>query len=79
MQASDYLLFGFIFLVCLFMAYVLGAYFGKYRTFVDYFFALNNGDQIHFHSMILDTSQFDHNKFNAGDKVEVEGGSPTHD
>ncbi len=40
----------------------------KYVRFVDYFFALNNKDQLHFHSLILDSHQFDHRKFNQGDK-----------
>src|SRR5260370_20558605 len=40
----------------------------KYMTFVDYFFALNNKNKVHFHSMIFDSHEFDHHKFNAGDK-----------
>jgi hypothetical protein len=40
--------------------------FGKYKLFVDHFFALNIRDCAHFHSMILDSHQFNHRKFNEG-------------
>lgn len=36
----------------------------EYKTFIDYFFALNNADRIHFHSMIVDNHQVNHRKFN---------------
>jgi hypothetical protein len=40
----------------------------EYRRFVDYFFALNNNDKLHFHAIIFDNSQIDHNTFSQGDK-----------
>lgn len=39
-----------------------------YKAYVDLFAELNAEDRVHFHAMILDTHQFDHNKFNKGDK-----------
>ncbi len=36
----------------------------EYKTFIDYFFALNNADRIHFHCMIVDNHQVNHRKFN---------------
>lgn len=41
---------------------------GKYKLFVDHFFALNTRDSAHFHSLILDSHQFNHRKFNEGNK-----------
>jgi hypothetical protein len=43
-------------------------YLRKYKAFVDHFFALNTRDCAHFHSLILDSHQFNHRKFNEGDK-----------
>ena len=40
----------------------------KYLRFVDYFFALNNNNKIHFHSIIIDNSQVNHRKFSEGDR-----------
>ncbi|MEW5799103.1 MAG: DUF3800 domain-containing protein [Bacteroidota bacterium] len=40
----------------------------EYKRFVDYFFALNNTNYIHFHSIIIDNHQVNHKKFNKGDK-----------
>jgi len=40
----------------------------EYRRFVDYFFALNDTDHVHFHALIIDTSQLDHRTYNKGDK-----------
>lgn len=40
----------------------------EYKSFVDYFFALNNNGLIHFKSLIVDTQQYDHKKYNNGDK-----------
>lgn len=40
----------------------------EYKRFVDFFFALNNNNAIHFKAMIIDTHQLNHKKFNAGDK-----------
>lgn len=41
---------------------------GEYKRFIDYFFALNNTDKLHFHSIIIDNHQVNHRKFNKGDK-----------
>lgn len=43
-------------------------YLGKYKAFVDHFFALNTRDSADFHSLILDSHQFNHRKFNEGNK-----------
>lgn len=40
----------------------------EYKRFIEYFFALNNTDYIHFHCIVLDTHQFNHKKFSAGNK-----------
>jgi hypothetical protein len=40
----------------------------QYKRFVDYFFALNNTDVLHFHCIIVDNHQVDHHKFSKGDK-----------
>jgi hypothetical protein len=40
----------------------------QYEKFMEYFFALNNTDIVHFHSIILDNHQINHKKFNRGDK-----------
>lgn len=40
----------------------------EYKRFVDYFFALNNSDKLHFHCIIVDNHQVNHRKFNKGDK-----------
>lgn len=40
----------------------------KYKRFVDYFFALNNNDKLHFHSIIIDNHQVNHKKFSDGDR-----------
>jgi hypothetical protein len=40
----------------------------EYKRFVDFFFALNNTDKLHFHCLIIDNHAVDHQKFNAGDK-----------
>ncbi len=40
----------------------------EYKRFVDYFFALNNTDKLHFHCIIVDNHQVNHRKFNKGDK-----------
>lgn len=39
-----------------------------YKRFIDYFFALNNTDIIHFKSLIIDNHKVDSKKFNDGDK-----------
>jgi len=41
---------------------------GKYKLFVDHFFALNARGGAYFSSLILDSHQFNHKKFNEGDK-----------
>jgi hypothetical protein len=43
-------------------------YLRKYKIFVDHFFELNSRDCAHFHSLILDSHQFNHRKFNEGNK-----------
>lgn len=40
----------------------------EYKTFVDFFFALNNTDNLHFKSIVIDNHQLNHKKFNGGDK-----------
>lgn len=40
----------------------------EYKSFVEYFFALNNTDQLHFHSIIIDTHQLNHKKHSDGNK-----------
>lgn len=40
----------------------------EYKRFVEYFFALNNTDNLHFHCIIIDNHQVNHKKFNKGDK-----------
>lgn len=35
----------------------------EYKRFVDYFFALNNTNKIHFSSLVIDTHQVNHKKF----------------
>jgi len=40
----------------------------EYKRFIEYFFALNNTDVIHFHCIVLDTHQFNHKKYNDGNK-----------
>lgn len=40
----------------------------EYKRFVEYFFALNNTDNLHFHCIIIDNHQVNHKKFSKGDK-----------
>jgi hypothetical protein len=40
----------------------------EYKRFVEYFFALNNTDKLHFHSIIIDNHQINYKKFSKGDK-----------
>jgi len=40
----------------------------EYKRFVDYFFALNNTDMLHFHCIIVDNHQVNYRKFSKGDK-----------
>lgn len=40
----------------------------EYKKFVDFFFSLNNSDFVHFRSIIIDTHQVNHRKYNQGDK-----------
>lgn len=40
----------------------------EYEALVDHFFALNNSNHVHFHSIIFDSHQWNHKKYNAGDK-----------
>jgi hypothetical protein len=40
----------------------------QYKRFIEYFFALNNTDVIHFHSIVIDNHQVDYKKFSKGDK-----------
>ena len=41
---------------------------GKYKILVDHFFTLNAKGGAHFSSLILDSRQINHRKFNKGDK-----------
>ena len=36
----------------------------EYKTFIEYFFALNNTDRLQFHCMIVDNHQVNHRKYN---------------
>jgi len=40
----------------------------EYKRFVEYFFALNNSDKLHFHSILVDNHRIDYKKFGKGDK-----------
>jgi hypothetical protein len=40
----------------------------EYEGFIDYFFALNSSDKVHFHSIILDNHAINHAKFSQGQK-----------
>ncbi len=40
----------------------------EYKRFVDYFFALNNTDRLHFHCIIIDNHKVDHKRFSKGNK-----------
>jgi len=40
----------------------------EYKSFVDYFFALNNTDTIHFRSLIVDTHKLDHGTYSGGNR-----------
>jgi len=42
----------------------------KYLRFVDYFFALNNTDKLHFHATIIDNHRMDYKRFSKGDREE---------
>lgn len=38
----------------------------EYRWLVDYFFAMNNSNRLQFHSVIFDSHQWNHHKYNDG-------------
>ena len=38
----------------------------EYQALVDYFFAMNNTDHIHFHAICFDSHQWNHTKYNDG-------------
>ena len=40
----------------------------QYERFIDYFFALNDTDKLHFHCIIIDNHQVDYKRFSRGDK-----------
>lgn len=40
----------------------------EYRKFIDFFFALNNSDHVHFKALIIDTHQLNYKKYSSGDK-----------
>jgi uncharacterized protein DUF3800 len=42
--------------------------FNEYRRFVEYFFDLLERNRLHFHCLILDNHQINHQKFSQGDK-----------
>jgi hypothetical protein len=46
---------------------VSGQKLNEYKRFVEYFFALNDTDNIHFHCLIIDNHQVNHKKFSKGD------------
>lgn len=39
----------------------------EYKALVEYFFAMNNANYIHFHSIIFDSHQWNHHKYNDGE------------
>jgi hypothetical protein len=39
----------------------------EYRALVEYFFALNNINHMHFHSIVFDSHQWNHHRYNGGD------------
>lgn len=40
----------------------------EYQRFIDYFFALNNTDKLHFKAIVIDNHQVNHHKYNNGSK-----------
>ena len=40
----------------------------EYQRFIDYFFALNNTDNLYFRSIVIDNHQVNHHKYNQGSK-----------
>lgn len=40
----------------------------QYKELVDYFFAMNNANLMHFHSIVFDSHAWAHKKYNGGDK-----------
>ncbi|HEU4556081.1 MAG TPA: DUF3800 domain-containing protein [Chitinophaga sp.] len=40
----------------------------EYQRFIDYFFALNNTDKLHFKAIVIDNHQVNHHKYNNGNK-----------
>ncbi|MGH6849827.1 MAG: DUF3800 domain-containing protein [Methylocella sp.] len=40
----------------------------EYKALVDYFFAMNNTNLMHFHSIVFDTHQWNHARYNNGDE-----------
>lgn len=39
----------------------------EYRALVEYFFALNNVNHMHFHSIVFDSHQWNHHRYNDGE------------
>ena len=39
---------------------------GEYMTLVEYFFAMNNSNHMHFHSIVFDSHRWAHKKYNEG-------------
>ena len=39
----------------------------EYAALVDYFFALNNANHVHFHCITFDSHQWNHHRYNGGD------------
>jgi hypothetical protein len=40
---------------------------GQYTALVDYFFAMNNTNKVHFHCVIFDNHKWNHGRYNGGD------------
>lgn len=40
----------------------------EYKALVDYFFAMNSSNYMHFHSIVFDSHQWNHRKYNEGDQ-----------
>lgn len=40
----------------------------EYKALVELFFALNNANQVHFHALVFDSHQANHQRYNNGDR-----------
>ncbi|HVY12328.1 MAG TPA: DUF3800 domain-containing protein [Alphaproteobacteria bacterium] len=42
--------------------------YGEYKKFTDYFFSLNNNNELHYKALVIDASKIDNRRFNAGNR-----------